>query len=185
MPLLEASSEGYIVNTSSVNGFWAITNTAYSAAKFAVKGFSEALVSDLRLNAPHVKVAVVMPGHVGSSMAINTDKVLGRPTPKNMSAADIAAIRKRMVESGMPGGNDSDEQTRAALQQQLDDFRNKAPLSPAQAAAIILDGVRNDRWRILVGDDAHTVDRMVREAPEQAYEADFRAALRKQLTQTS
>jgi NAD(P)-dependent dehydrogenase (short-subunit alcohol dehydrogenase family) len=182
MPLLVASSEGYIVNTSSVNGFWAITNTAYSAAKFAVKGFSEALVSDLRLNAPHVKVAVVMPGHIGSSMAINTDKVLGRPTPKNMSAADIATIRKRMVERGMPGGIDSDEQIRAALQQKLDDFRNKAPLSPAQAATIILDGVRNDRWRILVGDDAHTVDRMVRKAPEQAYEADFRVALHEQLT---
>lgn len=182
MPFLVASSEGYIVNTSSVNGFWAVTNTAYSAAKFAVKGFSEALVTDLRDNAPHVKVAVVMPGHIGSSLAINTDKVLGRPTPKDMSAASIEAIRKRMAESGMPGGNDSDEQIRAAIQQQLDDFSNKAPLSAGQAATIILDGVRNDRWRILVGDDAHAADKMVREAPEEAYEADFRAALRKQLT---
>ena len=182
MPRLVASSEGYIVNTSSVNGFWAVTNTAYSAAKFAVKGFSEALVTDLRDNAPHVKVAVVMPGHIGSSLAINTDKVLGRPTPKDMSAANIEAIRKRMVESGMPGGNDSDEQIRAAIQQQLDDFSNKAPLSAAQAASIILDGVCKDRWRILVGDDAHVADKMVREAPEQVYEADFRAALRKQLT---
>ncbi|MDC1328760.1 SDR family oxidoreductase [Pseudomonadales bacterium] len=182
MPLLVASSEGYIVNTSSVNGFWAITNTAYSTAKFAVKGFSEALVNDLRTNAPHVKVAVVMPGHIGSALAINTDKVLGRPTPKDMSAADIAKIRKRMVESGMPGGNDSDEQIRAAIQQQLDDFSDKAPLTAAQAAIIILDGVRNDRWRILVGDDAHVADKMVREAPDQVYEADFRTALRKQLT---
>jgi short-subunit dehydrogenase len=182
MPFLVASSEGYIVNTSSVNGFWAVTNTAYSAAKFAVKGFSEALVTDLRMNAPHVKVAVVMPGHIGSSLAINTDKVLGRPTPKDMSAADIAKIRRRMVESGMPGGNDSDEQIRAAIQQQLDDFSNKAPLSAGQAATIILDGVHNDRWRILVGDDAHAADKMVREAPEQVYEADFRVALRKQLT---
>jgi len=38
--------------------------------------------------------------------------------------------------------------------------------------------VRNDRWRILVGDDAHVLDRMVREAPERAYEADFLSALR-------
>lgn len=182
MPLLVASSEGYIVNTSSINGFWAITNTAYSTSKFAVKGFSEALVNDLRTNAPHVKVAVVMPGHIGSSLAINTDKVLGRPTPKDMSAADIAKIRRRMVESGMPGRNDSDEQIRSAIQKQLDDFSNKAPLSTAQAASIILEGVRNDRWRILVGDDAHAADKMVREAPEQVYEPDFRAALRKQLT---
>ena len=52
MPMLVASSEGHIVNTSSVNGFWAtlgpgIPHTAYSAAKFAVKGFTEALIVDL------------------------------------------------------------------------------------------------------------------------------------------
>ena len=183
MPLLVRSAEGYIVNTSSVNGFWAtlgpqISHTAYSAAKFAVKGFSEALVIDLRLNAPHVKVAVVMPGHIGTSIAINTGKVLGRPAPKDMSAAEIAIIRKRMVERGLPVGNETDDQIRAAIQQQATDFRDKAPTTAAQAANIILDGVRNDRWRILVGDDAHVLDRMVREAPERAYEADFLTALR-------
>ena len=175
MPLLVASREGYIVNTSSVNGFWAKTNTAYSAAKFAVKGFSEALIADLRLNAPHVKVAVVMPGHIGTSLAINTSKVQGWTSPKDMSAAEIAVIRKRMIESGKPVGNESDDQIRAAIQQQANDFGDKAPLSAAQAATIILDGVRNDRWRIIVGDDAQAADRMVREAPEQAYEADFMA----------
>ena len=71
VPLLVASDDAYLVNTSSVNGFWAclgpgIPHTAYSAAKFAVKGFSEALVTDFRVNAPHVKVAVVMPGHIGT-----------------------------------------------------------------------------------------------------------------------
>lgn len=183
MPLLVASSEGYLVNTSSVNGFWAtlgpmISHTAYSTAKFAVKGFSEALVTDLRLNAPHVKVAVVMPGHIGTSIAINTGKVLGRPAPKDMSAADVAVIRKRMVERGMPVGNETDDQIRKALEAQANDFRDKAPLTAAQAATIILDGVRNDRWRILVGDDAHALDAMVREAPEQAYESHFLTSLR-------
>ena len=57
LPMLLASPEGHIVNTSSVNGFWAslgplIPHTAYSAAKFAVKGFTEALINDFRLNAP-------------------------------------------------------------------------------------------------------------------------------------
>ena len=71
MPLLVASDEGHIVNTSSVNGFWAALgpgtpHTAYSAAKFAVKGFTEALIIDLRLNAPHVHASVVMPGHIGT-----------------------------------------------------------------------------------------------------------------------
>jgi NAD(P)-dependent dehydrogenase (short-subunit alcohol dehydrogenase family) len=178
VPLLVASSEGYIVNTSSVNGFWAtlgpnVPHTAYSAAKFAVKGFSEALINDLRINAPHVKVAVVMPGHIGTSIAINTGKVLGRPGPLEMSSAELAVVRQRLVDRGLPVGNESDAHIRAALQQQAIDFRDKAPLSAAQAATIILDGVRNDRWRILVGDDAANLDRMVREAPEAAYEPDF------------
>ena len=69
LPLLIASGDGVLVNTSSVNGFWAtlgpgMPNTAYSTAKFAVKGFTEALIEDLRSNAPQVRVAVVMPGHV-------------------------------------------------------------------------------------------------------------------------
>lgn len=67
MPLLLKADQGHIVNTSSVNGFWAtvgpgVSHTAYAAAKFAVKGFSEALITDLRLNAPHIKCSVVMPG---------------------------------------------------------------------------------------------------------------------------
>ena len=82
MPLLVASDDGYLVNTSSVNGFWASLgpgnpHTAYSAAKFAVKGFSEALIEDFRVNAPHVKVAVVMPGHIGTDIVSNSRRVLG------------------------------------------------------------------------------------------------------------
>ena len=83
MPMLLASDEGYIVNTSSVNGFWAsvgpdVSHTAYSAAKFAVKGFTEALITDLRLNAPHVKCSVVMPGHIGTSIASTLLKSTGK-----------------------------------------------------------------------------------------------------------
>jgi len=63
LPLLIASGDGVLVNTSSVNGLWAslgpgAPNTAYSTAKFAVRGFSEALIEDLRSNAPGVRVAV-------------------------------------------------------------------------------------------------------------------------------
>ena len=46
-------------------------------------------------------------------------------------------------------------------------------MTPKQAAAIILDGVRNEQWRILVGEDAKGLDRMVRETPEEAYELSF------------
>jgi NAD(P)-dependent dehydrogenase (short-subunit alcohol dehydrogenase family) len=84
LPLLIASGDGVLVNTSSVNGFWAtlgpgIPNNAYSAAKFAVKGFSEALIEDLRTNAPQVRVAVVMPGHVGTDIIANSRPPYGIP----------------------------------------------------------------------------------------------------------
>ena len=41
-------------------------------------------------------------------------------------------------------------------------FRDNAPTTAAQAATIILDGVRAGEWRILVGDDAHRLDEAVR-----------------------
>ena len=182
LPLLIASDEGYLVNTSSVNGFWAclgagFAHTAYSAAKFAVKGFSEALVVDLRVHAPHVKVAVVMPGHVGTSIVLNTNAVLGKGELKDMPAADVARVRDQLVRRGLPVGDLGDEDVRAVMQRLAESFRDNAPVTAAQAATIILDGVRNDTWRILVGDDARALDDMVRAAPESAYDDAFMEAL--------
>jgi NAD(P)-dependent dehydrogenase (short-subunit alcohol dehydrogenase family) len=178
MPLLVASSEGYIVNTSSVNGFWAClgpttSHTAYSTAKFAIKGFSEGLLVDLRINAPHVRVALVMPGHIGTSIAINSSKLLGKPGPKEMTAEDLARVRERSKRQGLPLDGLTDEQVKAGMLQGMEGFRDDAPVTAAQAATIILDGVRNDQWRILVGDDAQILDRCVRESPETAYEPSF------------
>jgi hypothetical protein len=48
-------------------------------------------------------------------------------------------------------------------------FRDNAPMSAAAAASVILEGVRNDTWRILVGDDARTLDEAVRADPEGVY----------------
>lgn len=178
MPLLVASDEGYLINTSSVNGFWAsigpmVPHTAYSAAKFAVKGFSEALINNLRLAAPHVKVAVVMPGHIGTSIALNTSQVLGKGSAFDMSVQEVAQIRKRWTELGLPVDNLPDDDIRQAVHQRGVEFRDNAPTTAAQAAEIILDGVRNDRWRILVGEDAQWMDQLVREQPEEAYETSF------------
>jgi NAD(P)-dependent dehydrogenase (short-subunit alcohol dehydrogenase family) len=183
LPLLAASAEAHLVNTSSVNGFWAslgpnTPHTAYSAAKFAVKGFTEALINDLRVNAPHVKVSLVMPGHVGTSIVLNSAAVLGRPSPKEMTAEDLRPVRERMARMGLRPDLASDDQLRAALQQIAEDFRDKAPLSAAGAAEIILDGIRSDVWRILVGEDAKELDRMVRATPEEAYERSFIEKLR-------
>jgi NAD(P)-dependent dehydrogenase (short-subunit alcohol dehydrogenase family) len=135
-----------LVNTTSVNGFWAslgprMPNTAYATAKFAVKGFTEALIEDLRTNAPQVRVALVMPGHVGTDILANTRRAHGTPEPENPTAARIETA-----------------------------YREKARLTAAAAATIILDGVRSGAWRILVGEDANALDAAVRARPEAAYD---------------
>jgi NAD(P)-dependent dehydrogenase (short-subunit alcohol dehydrogenase family) len=164
--LVVASDEGYIVNTSSVNGFWAslgpgLPHTAYSAAKFAVKGFTEALIEDFRVNAPHVHVAVVMPGHVGTDIIINSDRVHG--------SDDLDEARRQLARLGVATEGASDDEIRNMLKMIGDGFRDNAPLTAASAATIILDGVRAGKWRILVGDDAHELDQAVRADPEGVY----------------
>ncbi len=178
MPMLVASEEAHIVNTSSVNGFWAsvgpmTAHTSYSAAKFAVKGFTEAMVTDLRMNAPHVHCSVVMPGHIGTSIALNTSAVLGKHSALELDEQEVADVRERYLALGLPVDNVPDDHIRQMVRQQQEDFRDKAPTTAAQAATIILDGVREQRWRILVGEDAKVLDAMVREDPEQAYELSF------------
>jgi NAD(P)-dependent dehydrogenase (short-subunit alcohol dehydrogenase family) len=171
LPLLIASGDGVLVNTSSVNGLWAtlgpgVPNSAYSAAKFAVKGFTEGLIEDLRTHAPQVRVAVVMPGHVGTDIVANSLRARGLPEPAAMTDAQVDEL---VPPDARPAGMSRDG-VRRMLAQANADFRDKAPLSAAGAATIILDGVRSGAWRILVGDDARTIDRLVRENPEAAYD---------------
>jgi NAD(P)-dependent dehydrogenase (short-subunit alcohol dehydrogenase family) len=180
LPLLIASGDGVLVNTSSVNGFWAtlgpgMPNSAYSAAKFAVKGFSEALIEDLRSNAPQVHVAVVMPGHIGTDIIANSRRAHGGTDPQEMTDAQIdeqvpADARDRLVRAGVLPERASADDVRKFLVRMNRDFRDNAPLSAGAAATIILDGVRAGDWRILVGEDAKALDAMVRSSPEVAYD---------------
>ena len=181
MPLLVASDAGHIVNTSSINGLWAslgprTSHTAYSAAKFAVRGFTEALIADLRVNAPHVKASVVMPGHIGTSIVINSGKYFGRE-PKELTAEQLLEVRDRLARRGMDVSAASDDDLRVGMQMQAEMFRDAAPTSAEQAATIILDGVRRGDWRILVGDDATKLDELVRSHPVEAYGEEFVAIL--------
>jgi NAD(P)-dependent dehydrogenase (short-subunit alcohol dehydrogenase family) len=178
LPLLQAADEGHIVNTSSMNGFWASVgpdapHTAYSAAKFAVRGFTEALITDLRLNAPHIKVSVVMPGHIGTGFRTNSLKVQTGNESDERDARQIAQARARLASMGKDASAPSDGQIRDMLAERARRFLLDAPTTAAEAAKIILDGVKADRWRILVGTDAHLMDRMVREDPEHVYDAEF------------
>jgi NAD(P)-dependent dehydrogenase (short-subunit alcohol dehydrogenase family) len=178
LPMLQKADEGHIINTSSVNGFWAtvgpgVSHTAYSAAKFAVKGFTEALINDLRLNAPHIKCSVVMPGHIGTSIVSNSRKVQSGTDSERLSENEIAQTRVRLTTAGIDVSTMSDEDVQAAAAERARTFREDAPTTAAAAAKIILDGVKAGRWRILVGDDAHRLDERVRQTPERAYDAEF------------
>ncbi len=174
LPLLLAADQGAVVNTSSVNGFWASigpdsSHTAYSAAKFAVKGFTEALITDFRLNAPHLSAHVVMPGHIGTSIAINSVAAHG--------GIDVAGVRKQLARMDVPADQMTDEQIEEFVADRGRRFRDDAPTSAGQAATIILDAVLAGQWRILVGEDAGVLDTMVREDPWSAYEPEFMARL--------
>ena len=180
LPMLVRADQGHIVNTSSVNGFWAsvgmgASHTAYSAAKFAVKGFTEALINDLRLNAPHVKCSVVMPGHIGTSIVSNSRMVQNGTNRLNEN--EIAQTRVRLTAAGIDASTMSDDDVQALAAERARSFLEDAPTTAAQAAKIILDGVKAERWRILVGDDAHRLDELVRQAPEGAYDAEFYQSL--------
>ena len=175
LPLLIASGDGVLVNTSSVSGFWAslgpgVPNTAYSTAKFAVRGFSEALIEDLRVNAPQVRVAVVMPGHVGTDILVNTRRAHGQPGPGDLSDAKLADARTRLTDAGLLAKGASDDEVRQRLARLENGFRDNAPVSAAEAAAIILDGVRSGAWRILIGKDAKMIDTAVRAKPDATYD---------------
>jgi NAD(P)-dependent dehydrogenase (short-subunit alcohol dehydrogenase family) len=180
LPLLIASGDGILVNTSSVNGFWAslgpgMPNSAYSTAKFAVKGFTEALIEDLRANAPQVRVAVVMPGHVGTDIVANSLRARGLPEPEQMSEAQLEeliprAAQARLISAGLLAEGASADDLRQMLMRANADFRDKAPVSAGEAATIILDGVRSGAWRILIGEDATMIDAAVRAKPGAAYD---------------
>ena len=72
---------------------------------------------------------------------------------------------------------DTDTMSDEDIQQKAFDrartFREEAPTSAAQAARIILEGVKAGQWRILVGDDAQKLDARVRQTPEKAYTPEF------------
>ena len=178
LPMLQRADEGHIVNTSSINGFWAsigprIPHTAYSAAKFAVKGFTEALITDLRINAPHIKCSVVMPGHIGTSIRSNSRKIHSGTGSDVMAATEIAQVRARIASTGTDVSSLSDEDIQKMVVERERRFREEAPMTAAEAATVILDGVKAGSWRILVGEDARRIDDLVRQSPERAYDVDF------------
>jgi NADP-dependent 3-hydroxy acid dehydrogenase YdfG len=129
LPHLIASGDGHVINISSVFGLFSVPGqAAYNSAKFAVRGFTEALRQEMELAGHPVKVTTVHPGGIKTAIV------------RNMTAVD---------------GVDVNELART--------FDKKlANTTPQKAARIILDGVRKNKARVLVGPDAKVLDLMVR-----------------------
>ena len=175
LPLLIASGDGVLVNTSSVAGFWATAGsgapiTAYSTSEFAIKGFSEALVEDLRSNAPQVRVVVVMPGVVNTDIFLNSRRGLGLPEWEQLSDAQLLELlpgntRATLIAMGLLADDFSADDLRQVIHRMKPELQDQG-FTAAQAATIILDGVRSGAWRILVGEEAKMLDEQVRANPE-------------------
>ena len=120
------------------------------------------------------KCSVVMPGQIGTSIRANTRKIhSGDRESDAIDAAGLAQARERFALLGRDVSQLSDDQLRNLVSELERRFRDEALTSAAQAATIILDGVKADRWRILVGVDAHKIDEMVRQSPDRAYDIAF------------
>jgi NADP-dependent 3-hydroxy acid dehydrogenase YdfG len=94
LPILMDQNSGVIVNTSSVFGLLGMpTQSAYCAAKFAVRGFTDSLRQELRGTGVHV--VNVHPGGVNTNIVRNgrmRDDLDGRGRTKDQMAADFEAI---------------------------------------------------------------------------------------------
>ena len=175
LPLLIASGDGVLVNIGSVAGFWATAGaglpiTAYSTSEFAIRGFSEALVEDLRSNAPQVRVVLAMPGVVNTDIAENSRRALGLPAWDELSDAELLELlpestRATLIEMGLLAEDFSADDLRQVIRRMKPGLQDKG-FTAAQAATIILDGVRSGAWRILVGEEAKMLDEQVRANPE-------------------
>jgi short-subunit dehydrogenase len=79
LPHLIATGDAHVVNISSVFGIMSVPGQgAYNAAKFAVRGFTEALRQEMLLAGTGVNVTCVHPGGIKTAIARNAGAVEGQ-----------------------------------------------------------------------------------------------------------
>lgn len=106
LPHLISSGDGYVVNLSSVFGFIGVpTQSAYNAAKFGVRGFTEALEQEMRAEKRPVRVSCVHPGGIKTNIARDAKGDTGddpatmfdrvaRTTPEDAARAILRGVRR-------------------------------------------------------------------------------------------
>jgi NAD(P)-dependent dehydrogenase (short-subunit alcohol dehydrogenase family) len=133
LPHLKAAGEGHVINLSSVFGLISVpSQSAYNAAKFGVRGFTDALRMELEMEPCGVSCTTIHPGGIKTNIARNA----------------------RMDDSvlALAGGVDKAR----------DGFDKVAMTSPKKAARQILAAVESDRRRALIGPDAKVIDLIAR-----------------------
>ena len=146
LPHLQERPESAIVNTSSIFGLFSTPKQSiYNVGKFGVKAFTESLSLEMQMADSPVEVYCVFPGHIGTNI--------------------YASSRFKSFEADDPGaaifGVDASTEKEAGIQ-----FKNNAPLTPQDAAKVILKNIKKKNKRILVGFDAHFYDLMSRLFPK-------------------
>lgn len=137
LPILKNADEGHIVNISSVFGLIGVpSQSAYNAAKFAVRGFTESLRQELELEGSSVSCTTVHPGGIKTNIARNARM---NDSVKEITGKDAA--------------------------RNLQDFEKMFRTTPEEAAATIIAGIRGNKRRVLIGADAVAIDTMQRLLP--------------------
>eukprot|EP01065_Artemidia_motanka_P000831 TRINITY_DN10393_c0_g1_i1.p2 TRINITY_DN10393_c0_g1~~TRINITY_DN10393_c0_g1_i1.p2 ORF type:complete len:345 (+),score=149.55 TRINITY_DN10393_c0_g1_i1:59-1036(+) len=155
LPLLKAQDKAFIVNTSSVAGYFPLTGSVtYTTSKFAVRGFTECLLTEMRQLHPHVNVACVHPGIIKTdiitSARMQVDKRLHEKLP-SVARADLTGK--------------TDAECVAQAKQTQNKMYERFGYTAREAAVMILDGVKKGSTRIRVGWDAVYFDWWVRLFP--------------------
>ena len=137
LPHLKRADEGHIVNISSVFGLIGVpTQSAYNAAKFAVRGFTESLRQELEIEGSSVSCTSVHPGGIKTNIAKNA-----------RMSSEVSKI------TGLDGEASKEQ------------FEKMFRTTPEQAAATIIAGIRGNKRRVLIGADAVAIDTMQRLLP--------------------
>ena len=136
LPHLKASRDGHIVNISSVFGLLGIpSQSAYNAAKFAVRGFTDALRTELDIEQCGVSATTIHPGGIRTNIARNARFEFA--DHEEAIDAELAAV----------------------------DFERLTRTTPEKAAELIIGAVVKNKRRALIGPDAHLFDAAARLSP--------------------
>jgi len=134
LPYLRKRPEGHIVNISSINGIVSNPNNGpYSASKYAVRGYTETLIQEMK--GTSIGVSCVHPGGIKTNIAKNT-KV--NKTYYSISSKQAAELYDKEV------------------------FRTTAE----RAARVIINGIKRNQQRVMIGYDAKILDLFMRLFPQ-------------------